>query len=465
MKKSLVLMLILTALLLALTAAYADGGSCGANTTWSLENGVLTISGSGRMNSYSSVSEIPWYSENDSTTRIVIGSGVTYVKAYAFRFCASEVIVLQGGQAQYDEMAKDEYFNTSGLGASYKEIVLNTGTIAGGVTWDLSRTGKLYISGSGAVPDYESVSDVPWYSLYSSIASAEIKGGVTGIGSNAFKDCTGMTGVDVSGSVTAIGASAFAGCTGLTKVTLSDCMTTIGASAFEGCTGLTNITIPGSVETIGASAFSGSNLSRVTFGSGSKLSSIGNNAFASGVMFSCDSPSEALINVLGKDNIYTATGKCGDNGDNVIYGLTAGNRLIIRGNGAFSSTTFRDGGHMTIESIIIEEGVTALCDYAFFGCRDLTTVSVAASVQSIGVYAFKNCEKLNSVTFADHSTLTTIGNYAFTDCDSLKSIKIPDSVTSFAYDSMLAYKTKIYCDNPSAELQKDTNYRSVIIVV
>ena len=48
-------------------AADIDGGSCGANLTWSLDDaGVLTISGTGDMYDYSVTSSAPWYSNRSS---------------------------------------------------------------------------------------------------------------------------------------------------------------------------------------------------------------------------------------------------------------------------------------------------------------------------------------------------------------------------------------------------------------
>ena len=63
--------------------------------------------------------------------------------------------------------------------------------------------------------------------------------GVTKIGLNAFKDCTGLTSVTSPESVTEMDWGAFEGCTGLTGVTILSGVTEIDLSAFEGCKNLT----------------------------------------------------------------------------------------------------------------------------------------------------------------------------------------------------------------------------------
>lgn len=64
---------------------YTAKGTCGENLSWVLdENGLLTISGTGAMTSFSAASDAPWYAYKDSITDIAIASGVTSVGDYAF---------------------------------------------------------------------------------------------------------------------------------------------------------------------------------------------------------------------------------------------------------------------------------------------------------------------------------------------------------------------------------------------
>lgn len=60
------------------------GGACGADLTWTLMDGKLTISGTGAM-SYDGY-EAPWIEYGDEITEIEIGSGVTALADYAFAY-------------------------------------------------------------------------------------------------------------------------------------------------------------------------------------------------------------------------------------------------------------------------------------------------------------------------------------------------------------------------------------------
>ena len=47
-----------------------------------------------------------------------------------------------------------------------------------------------------------------------------------------------------------------------------------------------------------------------------------------------------------------------------------------------------------IQDVYIEEGLTEIGDYTFFGCVNLRTVTIPKSVEHIGVQAFGGCRNL-----------------------------------------------------------------------
>ena len=160
-------------------------------------------------------------------------------------------------------------------------------------------------------------------------------GGVTSIGSNAFRYCSGLTSITIPDSVTSIGEDAFRYCSGLTSITIPDSVTSIGSGAFSDCRGLTSITIPDSVTSIGYEAFRDcSGLTSITIGG--SITSIGDFAF-----YNCS-------------------------------GLT---------------------------SIKIPDSVASIGRYAFYYCRGLTSITIPDSVTSIGEDAFRYCRGLTSINY------------------------------------------------------------------
>ncbi|MBR4242027.1 MAG: leucine-rich repeat protein, partial [Eubacterium sp.] len=87
-----------------------------------------------------------------------------------------------------------------------------------------------------------------------------------------------------------------------------------------------------------------------------------------------------------------------------------------------------------ITSVVIEEGITSIGNYAFYGFDHLTSVTIPSSVKSIGEGAFTKCAALSEFDISE-KYITSIGNYAFKDCTSLSSFKTSGRVTSIGTDA------------------------------
>lgn len=117
--------------------------------------------------------------------------------------------------------------------------------------------------------------------------------------------------------------------------------------------------------------------------------------------------------------------------------------LYITGTGNMDNYTdaFESPWHLNIlsvENIVIEQGVTSVGDYAFAGASSLVNVSVADSVTSVGNYAFSSCSSLNSLYFS--SSVISIADPSFAyDGDVIK----PDFALSCVAGSYPLY----YCVN------------------
>lgn len=62
--------------------------ACGDDLTWALDEGVLTISGTGHMYSYD-FEDVPWYQKRDTIYSVVVEEGVIYIGDNVFRDCSN----------------------------------------------------------------------------------------------------------------------------------------------------------------------------------------------------------------------------------------------------------------------------------------------------------------------------------------------------------------------------------------
>ena len=254
----------------------------------------------------------------------------------------------------------------------------------------------------------------------------------------AFSDCTALTSIEIPASVETIGNTAFSDCSSLATVTFEkgSRLKTIGNNAYYRCTSLTSIEIPASVETIEKKAFMHcSSLATVTFEKGSQLKTIAGDSY-DGAFSDCTALTSIEIPASVETIEATAFKRCSKL---ATVTFEKGSQLKTIGGGYSSSSHFG-----------------TYSDYygAFSDCSSLTSIEIPASVETIEATAFKRCSKLTTITFEKGSLLKTIGggyyssyyHGAFSDCSSLTSIEIPTSVetieaTAFSDCSKLATVT------------------------
>ena len=147
------LYLLLITLLVSLSAYAEKSGTCGDNLQWKLtDEGVLTITGTGKMKDWDYFNDSPWH-ENESVKQVIIGDGVTTIGEWAFLDCSS----------------------------------LTSVTIPNSVT----------TIGKNAFSDCKA------------LTSITIPNSVMTIGNEAFSFCSSLTSVTIPNSVRTIGAKAF----------------------------------------------------------------------------------------------------------------------------------------------------------------------------------------------------------------------------------------------------------------
>lgn len=237
--------------------ATVASGTCGTNVSWSLSGGVLTISGSGKMTSYSlgtsGVNPAKWGKYADEITKVVIQQGVTSIGAYAFAWCdnLSSVSIPSGvttiGKYAFRNCPKltsaaiPSGVKTIGQGAFYQCAGLSAIEIPSGVT----ELGSHVFQGC------------------TSLKSAYVPTGITTMADNTFADCSSLKTLTIGSNP---GQHAFQNCTALTDVVLLSGVTLIGYGAFKACTALLSIELPSTITEIASYAFLDCGmLSRIVF--------------------------------------------------------------------------------------------------------------------------------------------------------------------------------------------------------
>ena len=78
------------------------------------------------------------------------------------------------------------------------------------------------------------------------------------------------------------------------------------------------------------------------------------------------------------------------------------------------------------DDVIIPDGVTEIKGLAFFGCRNIKSITITNKVTKIGERAFCNCESITTITIPE--SVTHIGWNAFGGCTNLKSVVMKSNV-------------------------------------
>ena len=286
---------------------------------------------------------------------------------------------------------------------------------------------------------------------------------VTEIDKSTFWQCDKLTSIILPNTITEIGPNAFGYCGNLTSINLPLTLTKICDDAFCGCHELTNIIIPPNVVEIGEYAFSSCNPQSIVIPKSVKI--IGEHAFSCG-------DNLAEIRIESKKTKYDSPKDCNaiieTKTNSLILGCkntTIPDEVKVIKKSAFSSCSFKSilipsnvieiedyafawcnltsitipknvthigknafHGCYFLESIILNNGITAIEDHSFQYCENLASIIIPDSVKTIGKEAFDDCTSLVSITL--NEGITHIGDFTFRNCSNLQSITLPESIVS-----------------------------------
>lgn len=261
------------------------------------------------------------------------------------------------------------------------------------------------------------------------------------IGDYAFYECVKLVGFDIPEGVTEIGECAFASCIDLENVKLPDSLETIGKMAFDYCMEFTTINIPINTKSIGDNAFDG-----------------------------CYNVETVYFNATDMPDLEV--GNC------AFFELGAGNGYsVIFGEGIQTIPANLFNHSYSLVNVELNEGIVSIGSGAFSYCEDIKEIYIPSGVTYIGENAFVRCSDLDSITVAPENTAykdvdgvlysrngsllvyparksgssyeieegtERIGAHAFAENSFIEKIVIPDSVT---YIGEYAF---YYCDSLSS---------------
>lgn len=291
-----------------------------------------------------------------------------------------------------------------------------SGTFAKTLKWSFNKlTGKLTISGKGAIPNYYIFGEAqPWVNF--NVLSLEIKNGVTSIGSNAFSYNSLISKVSVADSVSFVAGGNFDfsvwysllkngpvylgkclyGFVGSAKsVKIKEGTLSISDNAFYEAR-VSSVVIPNSVKKIGIAAFEDSTVSSVTLSS--SLKKIPQSMFSGCKKLTKITIPKAVTSI--EDSAFLSTG---------------------------------------LKSVDIPSNVKSIGAYAFADCKKLTEITLRNGLEKIGESAFDSA-LIQSATIP--ASVKTIPSSVFSNCKNLEKIGLDKNNKYFAVDKSGALYNK-----------------------
>ncbi len=296
------------------------------------------------------------------------------------------------------------------------EVPLVSGTCENNtsVIWELYSGGRLIICGSGAIDNFDSISETPWYTYRNDIKTVKIGKDITSVGSYAFGHLYNLAVVvfEEGSQLTTLGHHAFHYALKLESIDIPDGVTTYGYSALGYCAKLVNVRMSEGASTINANTFWNANSKLVlNVVKDSKAEAF---AFAMGLLYTTRDAQYGLGDVLPGE-VPTASGTCGESATWAFY---SDGRLVVSGSGAIDNYESREE--------------TPWSAYR----TKVKLVKIGKDITSVGSYAFAHMYNLAEVVFEKGSQLTTLGHHAFHYALKTEVIELPDGITTYGYSAL-----------------------------
>ena len=356
---------------------------------------------------------------------VVIPETVTLMEDYAFDNCKIEEIT-----ASYDHLKK-----AIGYGHSYKGLLKKINILGNKIGSFSDYTGLESIVFNDDVYIIESsLSGNDPFAKNTKLVFKE-EDGAKYLGSKdnpyfylAHVDDKTITTFNCKADTKIIGPEAFKEFTNLATITLPSGLKTIGREAFYGCTALTSVSYPDSLLRLDIDAFYGCTaLEEITFTKNSKLE------YAGSAFNGCSALRVARIPGAYLTNEATLP-------------LGALEELEVVNGTSIPYEAFKYAKNLT--TVTLPDTLETISIYAFRGCDKLTTV-VMPSVKEICQRAFCNCPLLESITIPGN--VEHIEMEAFKDCAALVTVVFEEGQAETVLDGRAFYN----CGVTSLTLSKN----------
>ena len=312
---------------------------------WTLDSGVLVISGNGKMPGFRRSSEWPWYDDKKEITKIVIEEGIQSVGESAF----------------YDY-------------SKVKEIVLPSSLV--------------FI-------------DTCAFEGCSNLTSVVIPEGTLSVGQNAFSACFELREVSLPSTLIRIEENGFSSCGELKNINLPESLEYLGESVFSS-SGLNEISLPEGLIEIGEEVFwNNYNLETVTLGCSIDMPNIFpeckkiKNVYVSnyylyenGILYNQDKTTliaalDMSITQVTIPETVTKISSDAFNKSNLESVVIPANVKSL-GDRVFMSCK-------NLSSVTVENGLESVGKFAFAFCERLSKIDFPESVKSVEYGAFRGC--------------------------------------------------------------------------
>ncbi|MCD7772720.1 MAG: leucine-rich repeat protein [Ruminococcus sp.] len=296
-----------------------------------------------------------------------------------------------------------------------------SGTCGDNATWTLTDDGLLTISGTGSANDYTGFDP-----YYTSILNIVVEEGITDIDNSLFWGYSNVKTVSLPSTLTSLGTQIFYNCTSLEYINIPEGVTELKTNLFYNCSNADLV--------IDIQSTSLTSIASLAFGS----SVVGTIYVYSQDMYDLVSAKATSATVVLKSTGSTvvASGTCGDN---ATWTLTDDGVLTISGTCEVTDYTGFESYDTTVTSIVVEEGITSLCDSVFYGFSSATSASLPSTLTSLGSSAFYKCTSLVSVNVPEGITTLSRTFYGCSNADLVIDIQSTSitSINSTAFSSVV----------------------------